>query len=390
MGDLGTFDAQIRTRIVFGPGEVSKVGPLARELHAEHVLLVTDEGLVQAGHADRVQQLLEDAGCHVQRYAEVHENPTSADVEDCASAVQRPVDLIVGLGGGSSIDTAKGTSFLLTNSGRMEDYQGYGKASQPLLPLVAIPTTTGTGTETQSFALVSAAKTHEKMACGDPGAAPRVAILDPQLASTQPRRVAAVTGLDLLTHSVETFVTTKRHSLSQMFSREAFVLTNRAYPRILEGGEDSSSWGELQLAAAYAGMAIELSMLGAAHGLANPLTARFGVTHGHAVGLMLPHVMGFNAQDPQTRREYQELASAAGLASLDANEAADRLRDRVEELLSLSGFPRSLHDCGVAAKDIEELAELAVRQWTAQFNPRPLKETDARELYRAALEPSGT
>jgi alcohol dehydrogenase len=174
------FDFLLRTRVVFGEGTLSRLGEFARELNGSRVLLVTDSGIVRAGHAARAVSSLEAAGLSVNVFAEVRENPDTHDVARCVRVAEEArVDLIVGLGGGSSMDTAKGANFLLTNGGQMRDYWGVGKATRPMLPLIAIPTTSGTGSECQSFALISDPETHQKMACGDPKAAAKVAILDP-------------------------------------------------------------------------------------------------------------------------------------------------------------------------------------------------------------------
>src|SRR5207244_6805633 len=191
-------------------------------------------------------------------------------------------------------DTAKGANFLLTNGGEMKDYWGVGKATREMLPLIAIPTTAGTGSECQSFALISDEQTHQKMACGDPKAAAKVAILDPLLTISQPPSVTSCTGIDALAHAVETAVTKKRTPLSALYSHEAFRLCMGGLERVLRDPQDIEARAMMQLGAAFAGTAIENSMLGAAHAAANPLTARYGVVHGQAVGLMLPAIVAFN------------------------------------------------------------------------------------------------
>ena len=198
------------------------------------MLLVTDPGIVDAGHVRaRPLESSRPPELSVTIFDGVRENPTTRDVDDCVE-VARDVrtDLIIGLGGGSSMDTAKGCNFILTNGGRMQDYWGVGKATKPMLPLIAIPTTAGTGSECQSFALIADEETHQKMACGDPKAAPRVAILDPELTVSQPRQVTACTGIDAIAHAVETAVTKKRNALSSMYSREAFRLTAANLERV--------------------------------------------------------------------------------------------------------------------------------------------------------------
>lgn len=368
------FDYHPRTRLVSGAGCLSQLGDLAREYGARRVLLVTDAGIVKAGHASRAADFLQRAGLQVAVFDHGHENPTTRDVNDCLQVARgAEVDFLVGLGGGSSMDTAKGCNFLLTNGGTMADYQGIGKAPLPMLPLIAIPTTTGTGSECQSFALIADEKTHLKMACGDPKAAARVALLDPELTLTQPRGVAAATGMDALSHAVETAVTKKRNSVSTLFSREAFRLIEANYARILHEA-DLGANAAMQLGAAWAGTAIENSMLGAAHAAANPLTAHFGTIHGHAVGVMLPHVVRFNAQLEAARHEYELLYGDV-----------EKLAARLEELLEIGGLPRNLRQCGVKREVISQMAKEAAAQWTATFNPRQAGEVEFEELYEKAF-----
>jgi alcohol dehydrogenase class IV len=385
---LAAFDYQPRTRIVFGVNSVERVGELAAGLAARKVLLVTDAGIVSAGHADRVRLKLEEQGMAVTCFQEVEENPGTRCVERCVGVARRfAVDTLVALGGGSSMDTAKGCNFVLTNGGQMKDYWGVGKAKLPMLPLIAIPTTGGTGSECQSFALITDEATHQKMACGDPKAAARIAILDPALTTSQPRRVTACSGIDAIAHALETSVTRARNPLSLVFSRAAFQLTMAGLPRVLRAPGDLEGRSQMLLGAACGGTAIENSMLGAAHAAANPLTAHFGIAHGQAVGMMLPHVVRFNALDPAAARGYAELGGAAGIgAPTEAPEAvSERLAGRVESLLDLAELPRSLAGCGVQRDDLPRLAIEAAGQWTAQFNPRPVASADFESLYAAAL-----
>ena len=386
------FDHQPRTRLVFGVNSVERIGELARDLSAQRVLVVTDPGIVTAGHAHRVEHLLQAAGLGVVVFEEVIENPTTRCVENCLRVARSAgIDTIIGLGGGSSMDTAKGCNFLLTNGGRMQDYWGSGKAKRAMLPMIAIPTTAGTGSECQSFALIADEHTHQKMACGDPKAAARIAILDPALTVSQPPRVTACTGIDAISHAVESAVTRKRNPLSLMYSHEAFKLCVRSFPRVLSHPNDLESRGRMLLGAAFAGMAIENSLLGAAHAAANPLTAHYGIVHGDAVGMMLPVVVRFNGRDPQARRAYAELASAPEIAGVTdgLDIALDALIARLESLSNLGGIPRSLADCGVERSKIKMLAEEAARQWTAAFNPRSVTIEDFVHLYEAAFIPRG-
>lgn len=384
------FDHQPRTRLVFGEGTLDRTGEFARELGGRRALLVTDLGILNAGHAGRAARTLEESGLAVAVFDAVRENPTTLDVARCVEALRaHDADVIVGLGGGSVMDTAKGGNFLFTNGGAMRDYWGVGKATKLMLPLIAIPTTAGTGSECQSAALIADEETHQKMACLDPKAAARVAILDPRLTVSQPPRVTACTGLDAITHAVETAVTRRRNAVSTMYSREAFRRLLPAFPIVLAAPDDLEARGQMLLGAAFAGTAIENSMLGAAHSCANPLTARFGLTHGHAVGVMLPHVVRFNAAgDADARTLYRELAMSVGLAmSTDpAEKAVNALMEAIERLLVAGGFPKTLAEAGVDRSAIPALAAEAARQWTAQFNPRPVTEEDFAALFEAAHE----
>jgi len=387
------FDSTLRTRLLFGAGTVERVGDLARELGGSRVLLVTDPGLVAAGHADRITRLLRAADLAVAVFDHVRENPTTHCVQECVEVARAAdAELLVGLGGGSALDTAKGCNFLLTNGGRMQDYWGVGKARLPMLPFIAIPTTAGTGSECQSATLIADETTHQKMACLDPKVAARVAVLDPELTLSQPPRVTAQTGIDALAHAVETAVTRRRNALSLTYSHRAFQLLVPALPRVMEAPDDLEARGQMLLGAAFAGLAIENSMLGAAHSAANPLTAEHDVVHGEAVGLMLAAVIRFNAADPGARMAYAELASAPEIACVsDGHETAvEALVNRIEHLLNCAGLPRSLAERGVRAEGIEALASQAAGQWTAQFNPRPVTTADFAELYRAAMEPRPT
>lgn len=382
---LSGFDFDPRTRVVFGSGTLGRLAELARELGGNRVLLVTDKGLKAAGHESRTLKLLTDAGLVVTIFDDVQPNPTTDDVDrGLKVARDAQVDLIVGLGGGSSMDTAKGINFLLTNGGQMADYWGIGKAKLPMLPMIAVPTTSGTGSEAQSFALIANAQTHMKMACGDKKAACRVAILDPELTTTMPASVTAVTGIDAISHAVETYVTTKRNAVSQTFSRKAWSLLAPAFPIVHREPTHLEARGRMLLGAHLAGAAIENSMLGATHALANPLSAHFGLTHGIAIGVMLPHVVRFNA--PVVGDLYRDLVSDLGQTATDGIDAGHRLATYLESLVVEWGLPTTLQQCHARAELIPTLAAEAAKQWTGTFNPRPVSVDSLQELYQCAFQ----
>lgn len=378
------FDYHPATRVLFGAGRLARIGTLARELGGTKVLLCTDAGIRAAGHEDHARAALLAAGLDVTIFDEIHANPTTEDVDrGVVIAREAGTDLLIGLGGGSSMDCAKGINFLLSNGGRMEDYAGAGHAKLPMLPAIGIPTTAGTGSEAQSYAVIGDPVTHVKMACGDRKAAFRVAILDPELTESMPSAVAAATGIDAISHAVETFVTLSRNELAQSFARRAWQLLVKNLPVVLNDRGNIDARGKMLLGAHFAGTAIENSMLGAAHALANPLTARFGTTHGLAVGVLLPHVIRFNNE--VVGPLYGQLAVDLDLCDPHNPEAALRLSEYLANLFSEAGCPRTLSDCGVNQEAIPSLAAIAATQWTGRFNPRPVDQESLEELYRCAM-----
>ena len=355
-----------RTAVEFGPGTLARLGALARERGFRRTLLVADRGMIGAGFVERALRSLREAGVEAFPFHDFGENPDTVMAEaGRVFAAPLVIDSLIGLGGGSSLDCTKAINFVLTNGGVMKHYHGYDRAPKSLLPMIGVPTTTGTGSEAQSYALISDAATHMKMACGAPSAAFGAVILDPELAVSQPRAVLAAAGYDAISHAVESFVTTKRTAWSDCFAREAWRLLSTSYEKMLAAPDLDTATG-MQVGAYFAGAAIEASMLGATHATANPLTARYGTVHGHAIAVMLPHVVRWNAE-----ARYAELTS-----SLDA---------RLTDMARAAGLPASLRQVGATEADLPALAEAAAQQWTGKFNPRAFDATGALELYRCAF-----
>jgi alcohol dehydrogenase len=362
-----------KVKIAFGAGNLNEIASIVRSEGGQRVLLVSDPGITAAGHVERAVRALYKADIPVRVFDEAEQNPTTEHVRKGLIAA-RPFkpDLIVGLGGGSAMDCAKGINFLLTNGGTMQDYWGVNKATKPMLPLIAIPTTAGTGSDAQSFALITDPETHQKMACGDEKALPRVAILDPDLVATVPPKVEAAAGIDAVAHAVETAGTTKRNDTSRRLSKDAWTLLEPAYERVMTDPDDRDAREGMLLGAHVAGAAIENSMLGAAHSCANALTAKFDTVHGVAVGLMLPYIIRFNSEGGAN--PYADLM-----------EDAEALAARIERMLDTASLPRKISQLGAAADSIRELAGIAAKQWTATFNPRPVGPSDFEEIFRRAM-----
>lgn len=364
------FDFRPRTRVLFGTGEFSRLGEVARELGGTRCLLVADQGMLDRGYAQEATRTLKARRMEVFGFHDFTAGPTTAMVDSGAAyAAPLKVDLIVGLGGGSSLDCAKAINFVVSNGGSIRDYWGYGKASRAMLPMMAVPTTAGTGGEAQTSAVVSDPETNVKMVCGDTKAAFRVAILDPKLTVSQPRALTGATGYDAVSHAVETLVSTRRNAISECFSRSAWRLLNAGFERVLKEPEDLTARGEMLLGAHFGGMAIENSNLGAAHACATPLTTHYGVRHGNAIATVLAQVVEWNGA--VAGRQYDEL---------NTGDLAARLRDLAE----FAELPMSLRDAGIPEQALPRLAEEAATQWAGKFNPRHFDAAAALEIYQSA------
>lgn len=365
-----------------GPGALDDVGELARSLGFRRVLVTSDPGIVAAGITDRARESLRKAGLVAEVFSDFGENPTESDAARAADAARAlKADALAGVGGGSSLDAAKGAGFLLAGGGRMEDYRGHDRCPHPLPPLLGVPTTAGTGSEAQSYALISRDRDHRKLACGAPSAMFRAVVLDPTLLPSAPREVIAATGFDAIAHAVETAATSGRTADSLALSHEAFALLSHAFPLVVRGGADAATWETMQRGAFLAGAAIERSMLGAAHACANPLTRRFDVAHGRALAITLPRVVRWNA--PSAGDAYRDLLRAAAISPGD--EPAETLAGRLEAWIAAAELPGDLAEERVDVGDLGALAEEASGEWTGRFNPRAFDAAGALAVYRSAV-----
>ena len=365
-----------------GSGALADLGGIACERGVRRVLITSDPGIAAAGITGRARESLEKAGLAVEVFSDFAENPTESNVARAAGAAgAMGADLLVGVGGGSSLDVAKGAGFLLAGGGRMEDYRGYDKCPHPLPPLIGVPTTAGTGSEAQSYALISRDRDHRKLACGAPSAMFQDVVLDPALLPSAPAEVIAATGFDSIAHAVETAVTSGRTDESVGLSHRAFALLSRAFPLVTAGDATVAVWEDMQLGAFLAGAAIERSMLGAAHACANPLTRRFDVAHGRALAITLPRVVRWNAAP--AREAYRDLLRVAGIPAGD--DPADTLAGRLDAWIAMADLPPDFAGESLPAMDLPALAEEASSEWTGRFNPRPFDAAGALAVYRSAV-----
>lgn len=380
---ISQFDFQPTSRVVFGRNSLSNIKDYLQHFNSKNALVVTDMGIVEAGLLDKLLHYLQGSNLNVHVYQECEPNPTTDHVyKGVDYAGDKDIDLIIALGGGSSMDCAKGINFILSNGGEMEDYWGRDKASKGMLASVGIPTTAGTGSEAQSYALISQMATHRKMACGDIKARFRLAILDPELVLSVPMNTAIVTGIDSLSHAIESYVSTAANPFSRMYAREAWKLLDENFAKVIDGTATVENWGQMLLGAHFAGQSIENSMLGAAHAMANPITAKMNIDHGIAVGLVLPHVIEYNAE--KDTDIYSGFISKKSKVH-NGHPASEILISQIDKYFEMAELPKNLESYGIAESDIDRLAFEATENWTSKFNPRPVDQQDFIKLYKNAL-----
>ena len=371
-------------RIVFGEGAANEAGRELAALGARSVLVVTDSGLVRAGLIQPLCGLLEDAGLRHAAFTDVEANPSVETVERALAVYQEHTcDGILAVGGGSPMDTAKAVGLLATNGGRLRDYEGMGLVRKPLPPFVAIPTTVGTGSEVTVFDVITDVQRQFKMTIASPHLAPKVALLDPALVYGLPRDLVAATGMDALTHAIESFLATSAHPFSEAAALYAVELIAANLRAAVAG--DRSARGILLYTATLAGMSFNSTRLGDCHALAHPLSAVCGVPHGVANAVLLPYVMEFNLTHAQARLARLARTLGEQVEALSQEEAALAAVAAVRWLAADIGIPACLSDLGVPAEAIPQMASDAMKSGNIAVNPRPTSLEDVIALYERAL-----
>jgi alcohol dehydrogenase class IV len=377
---MAGFTFETTPRILCEDGAAARLGTLASELRVRRVLIVTDAGLVASGAVDPASASLEAAGVETVLFTDVEADPPQRIVEavvDQARAAE--VDGVVGLGGGSSLDTAKLAALLAATPQRLDDIYGVGLAHGPRLPLIQVPTTAGTGSEVTPIAIVTTPD-HQKKGVVSPLLLPDVAILDPLLTLSLPPRVTAMTGVDAMVHAIEAYTSRHRKNpVSDSLAIAALKLLRGAIRRAVSDGADVDSRRDMLTGAMLAGMAFANAPVAAVHALAYPLGGLFHVPHGLANALVLRPVLAFNL--PAAEGAYAELASALGLEP-----TARALVEEVTAILSDMPFERRLGDVGVRRQDLNRLAADAMQvQRLLVNNPREVTYEDALAIYEQVL-----
>lgn len=371
------------TRVIFGAGSIDE---LSMEVSAlgKRAFLVTDPGLMETGLVDQVKDGLGHLLVGV--YADVPQDSGMGVVDQgAASALAAEADVLVSLGGGSVIDTAKGMCIVMTEGGSLRDFQGMQMLTRPQTPHVVIPTTAGTGSEVTAGAVVLDTEQGQKIIIFEHFNIPRVAILDPHMTENLPPELTASTGMDAMTHAVESYVAQARNPISDAAALHAIRLIVKYLPLAVENGGDLVARGQMQIAALIAGWAFSNAMLGLVHAMAHSLGAVRRIPHGLANGILLPHVMRYNSEEVPQR--MVDIGAAMGIAvhDMDAFTAAQAAVDKMEVFTKSVGLNQRLRDLGVTEEDLDVCARLSMSDGSIIYNPRMVM--DAEEVlgvYRKA------
>jgi len=364
--------------IIFGRGLLNQVGSCARRLGGHKVLLISDQGLFNAGLVDQVINSLLQADMAFVYYDQITPNPKDTEIEDGAKEyIRHGADVIVGLGGGSAMDAAKGVAILVSNGGRIRDFEGPDKIIRPLPPLVLCPTTCGTGSDVSQFAVITDSKRRCKMTIMSRCIAPDISLTDPDTLSSLPDEYVCSTATDALSHAIEAFLSVASTSLTEVHAIKAMRFLSKSMVNAVRE-RNPEDLENLARASLHAGMAFSNSLLGIVHALAHPIGGLYDANHGSVNAVLLPEVLRYNL--PVVTNKVPELAWGLGhFTKGEINRSSEMVLDTVGALLDAIGAPRSLRSIGVARKDLPGLAHKALKDICIITSPRA---ADEKELLR--------
>src|SRR5215207_2561440 len=385
MARSDTFEFVHVTRIVAGPGTSDQAGDELRALGATRAIVVTDGGIAASGILSKLEPGLKRAQIAYDIFDEIEPNPAAAAVERAAEQARAAgADVVLAVGGGSPIDAGKMVAVLAKFGGAVRDYEGIGIVSGPTLPVLAVPTTVGTGSEVTRGAVITDTDRNIKMVVVSPHLFPRVAILDPLLLEKLPPQITAATGMDSLTQALEGYVSRGANPISDALNLEALRLIAENL-RLAVARNDPEALANMQIATTMQGMGFHNSGLGLVHAMSNTVGGMFGTAHGVTNAVILPHVMAFNVGADPAR--FARVAEAMGepVEGISVRAAADRAIDAIRVLSEDVGIPPTLGDIGVDPAAIPEMARAAKGAIDAPTNPRHFTEVDIVALYRRSF-----
>ncbi len=372
----------------FGPGARKELTGVVARLGYKKALVVTDKGLMKFGVAKMVLDVLDEAAIPYEIYDEVKPNPTVTNVKMGVEACKKAeADFIIAIGGGSSMDTAKGIGIICNNPEFSDviSLEGVADTKKKTVPIIALPTTAGTAAETTINYVIIDEEKQKKMVCVDPNDIPAVAIIDAELMYSLPKSLTASTGMDAMTHAIEGLITKGAWELSDMFEIKAIEMIHKYLPIAVNEPTNPVGRDGMAVAQYVAGMAFSNVGLGVDHGMAHPLSALHDIPHGVACAMLLPTVMKFNA--PAALPKYVDIAKALGVYKdgMTQQEAADAACAEIDNLSRLVGIPTHLSELGITEKDIDALADQAIVDVCTPGNPREVTRDDIVALYKQIL-----
>ena len=372
----------------FGPGARKELPGVVARLGYKKALVVTDKGLMKFGVAKMVLDVLDEAAIPYEIYDEVKPNPTVTNVKMGVEACKKAeADFIIAIGGGSSMDTAKGIGIICNNPEFSDviSLEGVADTKKKTVPIIALPTTAGTAAETTINYVIIDEEKQKKMVCVDPNDIPAVAIIDAELMYSLPKSLTAATGMDAMTHAIEGLITKGAWELSDMFEIKAIEMIHKYLPIAVNEPTNLVGRDGMAVAQYVAGMAFSNVGLGVDHGMAHPLSALHDIPHGVACAMLLPTVMKFNA--PAALPKYVDIAKALGVYKdgITQQEAADAACAEIDNLSRLVGIPTHLSELGITEKDIDALADQAIVDVCTPGNPREVTRDDIVALYKQIL-----
>ena len=374
----------------FGKGAREELAPEIKNRGFKKAFVVTDKSLAECGVINKVTDVLEKAGIPFEVYSEVKPNPTIKNVTDGIEACKKSgADVIVAVGGGSSIDTAKGISIVMTNPDRADivSLNGASNTVNRGMPVIALPTTSGTAAEVTINYVITDEEREVKMVCVDPHDIPIMAIVDSDLMATMPKSLASATGMDALTHAVEGYITKAHNTMSDMFHMKAIKLIFKYLPSAVNE-KDEEAIEMMGLAQYVAGMGFSNVGLGIVHSMAHQLGAVYDTPHGLANAILLPTVMRFNGEDPATAQRFREILCEIGrpdAANLNDQDVINTFVWMISELSKSVGITQRVRDVGAKEEDFEMLADKAMQDPCKPGNPREVSKEDFIELFRRAF-----
>ncbi len=377
----------VPTQIIFGNGSIARLPEKIKELGSYHVLVVTDSGIAEAGILKKVSDILAAGGLKVFEYQEIPQDSSTRHIGKAVSLLKKlGATSIVGLGGGSSMDAAKAIAVAATNPGSIREYAGLGKVMVNPLPVIAVPTTAGTGSEVSYWSVMTDDKTNVKISVGGEKVFPKVALCDPELTAGLPPYITATTGMDALTHAIESYVNTSHQPISSALTLRAIELAGKYLVRAVRNGTDSEARYGMMLASTLAGLGMNPTRLGLVHALAMPLGSwKIKIAHGAANAVLLPYAMEFNySSAPEA---YADVAVALGMNrnELSTEELAKQSVRMVEEMGKTCHIPAGLGVLGLSEEMIPDVCREAMLSGNIPVNPRKVTVTDLEEICRKAL-----